>query len=77
MQFVILKIFPTILITLEVDGTMLLFACVLIVGCIFTIFVVPETKGVNLDALEVDNNMESPVRISGQLDPFLELKEDH
>lgn len=77
MQFISLKIFPIILITLEVHGTMLLFACVLLVGFIFTLFIVPETTGINLDVLEADSNTERPARISGQLDPFLELKEAH
>lgn len=56
---------------------MLAFACVLVIGYIFTICFVRETKGINLDVLEViDNKMDSPVRNSTQLDPFLECNED-
>lgn len=41
------------LFALEVHGSMLLFACVIIIGMLFTIFLVRETKGINLDVLEV------------------------
>lgn len=52
LQFVFLKIFPVILYALGLDGSLFLFAGVLVVGFIFTIFVVRETKGINLDVLE-------------------------
>lgn len=54
LSFIILKIFPIMLFALDVYGSMLLFACVLIVGILFTIFVVRETKGVKLDVLEAN-----------------------
>lgn len=41
---------------LEVHGIMFLFACVISIGLVFTIFLVRETKGVNLDILEINGN---------------------
>lgn len=51
-SFIMLKIFPTLLFALEVDGIMFLFGCVLASGFIFTLLVVRETKGINLEVLE-------------------------
>lgn len=54
---IMLKIFPTILFAIGVHGIMFLFGCVLAIGLIFTLFVVRETKGINLEGLEnKDNN---------------------
>lgn len=51
-----LKSFPLLLSALELYGCMFLFACVSITGLIFIIIVVRETKGKNLDVLEIKEN---------------------
>lgn len=48
------------LLAMGMDGSMFVFAFVIAFGFFFTIFVVPETKGINLDVLEVkDNNKDT------------------
>lgn len=51
-QSVMLRLMPVILHSLQLHGCMWLFAGVSVVGLIFTIAVVKETKGKNLDVLE-------------------------
>lgn len=50
--FIMVKLFPSMLLALELHGCMFLFAFVSVLGIIFTKFVVPETKGRNLDVLD-------------------------
>lgn len=51
-----LRLLPVLLANLELYGCMWLFACIMVTGLCFTIFVVKETKGLNLDVLEVNKN---------------------
>lgn len=51
-QVVTLRLMPMLLQSLQLYGCMWLFAGVSVVGLVFTIFVVKETKGKNLDVLE-------------------------
>lgn len=51
-QSTMLKIMPTMLDELHLYGCMFIFAGVIFVGFVFTVFVVTETKGLNLDCLE-------------------------
>ncbi len=50
--FIMLKIFPSMLLVLDLYGCMFLFSFVNVIGVFFTKFVVPETKGRNLDVLD-------------------------
>lgn len=47
-----LRLMPVMLDILELYGSMYFFASVSVVGLLFTIFVVEETRGKNLDVLE-------------------------
>lgn len=47
-----LKCFPILLINCDLYGCMALFATVSVLGFLFTLFIVEETKGINLDVLE-------------------------
>lgn len=49
---------PILLENLDLDGTMWMFATVSVLGLFFTIFVVTETKGKNLDVLEIKTTIE-------------------
>lgn len=49
--FAILKIYPLIVERFNLYGAMILFSIVALLGAIFTVFVVEETKGKNLDTL--------------------------
>lgn len=51
-QFGILKIFPFMLATMELHGCMWFFGGIVTFGLLFTLIVVKETKGKNLDVLE-------------------------
>lgn len=44
---------PVLLANFDLYGCMFMFAMVSLVGLVFTIFVVKETKGKNLDVLEL------------------------
>lgn len=54
--FIMLKVFPSMLLGLDLYGCMFLFSFVNLLGILFTKFVVPETKGRNLDVLETPEN---------------------
>lgn len=54
--FIMLKIFPSMLVKLDLYGCMFLFSFVNVLGIFFTKFVVPETNGQNLDVMEVPEN---------------------
>lgn len=47
-----LIIFPYLKMYLDLHGCMFLFAAVSVFGVFYTVYVVPETKGKNLDVLE-------------------------
>lgn len=51
--FIMLMIFPYLLYYLELHGCMFLFAAVSTFGVFYTVYVVPETRGKNLDSLEM------------------------
>lgn len=55
---VIVKLVPILLENLELYGTIWVFAGASFIGLLFTIFVVRETKGTNLDLLEETPNKE-------------------
>lgn len=61
LQFSIFKLFPYFLKMLELYGCMWLFAGVTLFGLLFSVFVVKETKGKNLDVL----SPEAPKAING------------
>lgn len=50
--FIMLMIFPYLKLYLGVHGCMFVFAVVSAFGVPYTIYIVPETKGKNLDVLE-------------------------
>lgn len=50
-SFTMLKSFPYLLFHLGLHGCMLVFVCVGVLGIIFVVFVVPETKGKDLNVL--------------------------
>ncbi|XP_037042110.1 facilitated trehalose transporter Tret1-2 homolog [Bradysia coprophila] len=50
--FIMLKVFPSLMLGLDLYGCMFLFSAVNVLGIIFTKVVVPETKGRNLDVLD-------------------------
>lgn len=52
LAFIMLIIFPYLMSYLNLHGCMFLFSAVALFGVFYTIFVVPETKGKNLDVLE-------------------------
>lgn len=54
--FVMLKIFPSLLLGLDLYGCMFLFSSVNVLGVIFTKLVVPETKGRELDVLDASTD---------------------
>lgn len=54
-QSTMLKIMPTLLEVMHLFGCMFLFAGVILVGFVFTVLVVRETKGINLDVLQQKN----------------------
>lgn len=54
LQFGVLKVFPIMLASIELYGCMWFFSCMATLGFLFTIFVVKETKGKNLDVLDED-----------------------
>lgn len=51
--FIMLMIFPYLMYYLQLHGCMFLFATVSAIGLVYTIYVVPETRGKNLDNLEI------------------------
>lgn len=51
--FIMLKLFPYLMLYLDLHGCMFLFAGVSTFGVFYTIYVVPETRGKNLDSLEM------------------------
>lgn len=51
-QFGILKTFPLMLETIELYGCIWFFAGIVTFGFLFTLIVVKETKGKNLDVIE-------------------------
>lgn len=51
--FIMLMIFPYLMHYLQLHGCMFLFAAVSAFGLVYTIYVVPETRGKNLDNLEI------------------------
>lgn len=51
-QFGVLSAFPTMLASIELYGCIWFFSCMATFGMLFTIFVLKETKGKNLDVLE-------------------------
>lgn len=53
---IMLKIFPSMLVALDLYGCMFVFAFVNVLGILFVKFIVPETKGRNLDVLEGPEN---------------------
>lgn len=52
-SFIMLRFFPVMLETFRLYGCMWIFACVSSAGFVFTLLVVQETKGMNLDQLQV------------------------
>lgn len=51
--FIMLRIFPYLQFYLDLHGCMFLFASVSTFGVFYTIYIVPETRGKNLDVLEM------------------------
>lgn len=51
-QMIVLSLIPVLLNEFDLFGCMLMFTSVLVIGLLFTILVVRETKGKNLDVLE-------------------------
>lgn len=58
---VMLRCFPVMLATLQLHGCMWFFSCVSVAGFVFTLFVVQETKGKNLDQLQTTTVQSKPV----------------
>lgn len=58
MQFGVLSLFPIMLTSIELYGCIWFFSSMATFGLLFTIFVVKETKGKNLDVLD-ENKMNS------------------
>lgn len=56
--FIMLMIFPYLLFYLDLHGCMFLFAGVSTIGVFYTIKIVPETRGKNLDSLELQEKRE-------------------
>lgn len=50
--FISMKLFPLLANTIQIYGCMAIFAAFALFGLFFTIFVIKETKGKNLDTLE-------------------------
>lgn len=51
-QFVVLRAFPIMIASIELYGSIWFFSSMATLGLLFTIFVVKETKGKNLDVLD-------------------------
>lgn len=58
---IMLRLMPLLLDQLQLYGCMWLFAVVCTVGLVFTVVVVKETRGINLDVLEVPSSETKPL----------------
>lgn len=53
--FITLKVFPILLVSIQLYGCMWIFAIICFAGAIFILLIVPETKGKNLIVADTED----------------------
>lgn len=55
-SFILLKMFPILIVSIGLHGAMLIFAVACTIGSFYVFFVIEETKGIALDEQQNNNN---------------------